>query len=144
MLSLFGSIVYRLPWLAIQLRSRPFKKQRPATLAFPLTHSLFSFFLMFLLLSTAGTNLAGSNVVVLGRSDIVGTPVCALLRRRDATVTQCHSRTKGLEAIVSLQFPTHHLLNTRCESVERGILMSFDICFFAFFFLPCNGLGSFS
>jgi len=48
----------------------------------------------------AGTKIAGSNVVVLGRSDIVGTPVCALLRRRDATVTQCHSRTQGLQDIL--------------------------------------------
>jgi methylenetetrahydrofolate dehydrogenase (NADP+)/methenyltetrahydrofolate cyclohydrolase/formyltetrahydrofolate synthetase len=50
----------------------------------------------------AGVKIAGANAVVLGRSDIVGTPVCALLRRRDATVTQCHSRTQGLEAIVSV------------------------------------------
>lgn len=50
--------------------------------------------------ASAGVKIAGSNAVVLGRSDIVGTPVCALLRRRDATVTQCHSRTQGLETIV--------------------------------------------
>jgi methylenetetrahydrofolate dehydrogenase (NADP+)/methenyltetrahydrofolate cyclohydrolase/formyltetrahydrofolate synthetase len=52
------------------------------------------------LIDSTGFDLSGSNVVVLGRSDIVGTPVCALLRKRDATVTQCHSRTKGLEEIV--------------------------------------------
>ncbi|WVQ81822.1 hypothetical protein IAT38_003949 [Cryptococcus sp. DSM 104549] len=52
------------------------------------------------LIESTGFNLAGSNVVVLGRSDIVGTPVCALLRKKDATVTQCHSRTKNIEAIV--------------------------------------------
>ena len=45
------------------------------------------------LLTTTGVNLAGSNVVVLGRSDIVGNPVAAMLRKKDATVTQCHSRT---------------------------------------------------
>ncbi|CCA73924.1 probable MIS1-C1-tetrahydrofolate synthase, mitochondrial [Serendipita indica DSM 11827] len=45
------------------------------------------------LLTTTGFNLAGSNVVVLGRSDIVGNPVAAMLRKKDATVTQCHSRT---------------------------------------------------
>lgn len=71
------------------------------------THVDFFFFLLFLLLlrrwcglSSAGVKIEGSNTVVLGRSDIVGTPVCALLRRRDATVTQCHSRTLGLEGIV--------------------------------------------
>ncbi|KAF9505989.1 hypothetical protein BS47DRAFT_1353393 [Hydnum rufescens UP504] len=47
------------------------------------------------LIESTGVPIAGSHVVVLGRSDIVGTPVAAMLRKRDATVTQCHSRTKG-------------------------------------------------
>ena len=37
------------------------------------------------------------NAVVLGRSDIVGSPVSSLLRNADATVTVCHSRTQNLE-----------------------------------------------
>ena len=37
---------------------------------------------------------------MLGRSDIVGSPVCALLRKRDATVTQCHSRTQNIQEII--------------------------------------------
>ena len=53
-----------------------------------------------LLLASTGIDIAGKNAVVLGRSDIVGSPVCALLRRKDATVTQCHSRTQNLESIV--------------------------------------------
>lgn len=53
-----------------------------------------------LLLESTGVKIAGKHAVVLGRSDIVGSPVCALLRRKDATVTQCHSRTQNLEAIV--------------------------------------------
>nr|ODN94432.1 hypothetical protein L204_04563 [Cryptococcus depauperatus CBS 7855] len=52
------------------------------------------------LIESTGFSLVGSNVVVLGRSDIVGTPVCALLRRKDATVTQCHSHTKNVEQII--------------------------------------------
>lgn len=52
------------------------------------------------LLEHAGVQIAGSNAVVLGRSDIVGNPVAALLKSRDATVTQCHSRTKNLPEIV--------------------------------------------
>ncbi|KAI8989649.1 FTHFS-domain-containing protein [Trametes punicea] len=52
------------------------------------------------LLDSAGVEIAGSRAVVLGRSDIVGSPVAAMLRHRDATVTQCHSRTKNLEDIV--------------------------------------------
>ena len=38
---------------------------------------------------------------MLGRSDIVGSPVVAMLRNLDATVTQCHSRTRDLPSIVS-------------------------------------------
>ena len=52
------------------------------------------------LLEHAGVPIAGSNAVVLGRSDIVGSPVAAMLRSRDATVTQCHSRTRNIEEIV--------------------------------------------
>jgi methylenetetrahydrofolate dehydrogenase (NADP+)/methenyltetrahydrofolate cyclohydrolase len=43
--------------------------------------------------------LAGRRAVVLGRSEIVGKPVAALLTSRDATVTICHSQTRGLPAI---------------------------------------------
>jgi methylenetetrahydrofolate dehydrogenase (NADP+)/methenyltetrahydrofolate cyclohydrolase len=47
--------------------------------------------------------IAGSHVVVLGRSDIVGKPIALMLMQRgeggDATVTVCHSRTKDLAAI---------------------------------------------
>lgn len=40
----------------------------------------------------------GKNAVVLGRSDIVGKPMAALLMQKgvDATVTVCHSRTSNL------------------------------------------------
>ncbi|ORX38277.1 putative mitochondrial C1-tetrahydrofolate synthase [Kockovaella imperatae] len=53
------------------------------------------------LIESTGFNLQGSNVVVLGRSDIVGTPTCALLRKKDATVTQCHRHTQNLQEIIS-------------------------------------------
>ena len=43
--------------------------------------------------------LAGHRAVVLGRSDIVGKPMAALLLARDATVTICHSKTRDLPAI---------------------------------------------
>ncbi|PPR08070.1 hypothetical protein CVT24_010531 [Panaeolus cyanescens] len=52
------------------------------------------------LLKETGVEISGSNAVVLGRSDIVGTPVASMLRNADATVTQCHSRTKNIENIV--------------------------------------------
>lgn len=38
----------------------------------------------------------GKNCVVLGRSNIVGKPMAALLLREDATVTICHSKTVNL------------------------------------------------
>ncbi|TFY60788.1 hypothetical protein EVG20_g7293 [Dentipellis fragilis] len=52
------------------------------------------------LLESTGVPIRGAQAVVLGRSDIVGNPVAAMLRNNDATVTQCHSRTKNLEEIV--------------------------------------------
>ncbi|KAF8921295.1 formate--tetrahydrofolate ligase-domain-containing protein [Mucidula mucida] len=52
------------------------------------------------LLESTGVSISGANAVVLGRSDIVGSPVASMLRNKDATVTQCHSRTKNIESIV--------------------------------------------
>ena len=52
---------------------------------------------VIVLLEESGVQLKGKNAVVLGRSDIVGSPVSALLRNADATVTVCHSRTRNLE-----------------------------------------------
>lgn len=52
---------------------------------------------VMVLLKEAGIEVAGKSAVVLGRSNIVGSPVGSLLRHADATVTICHSKTKGLE-----------------------------------------------
>jgi 5,10-methylene-tetrahydrofolate dehydrogenase/Methenyl tetrahydrofolate cyclohydrolase len=43
--------------------------------------------------------LDGKRAVVIGRSDIVGKPVAALLLQRNATVTICHSHTRDLTAV---------------------------------------------
>ena len=48
-----------------------------------------------LLHDTLGS-LAGSNVVIIGRSNLVGRPVAQLLLRADCTVTITHSRTRDL------------------------------------------------
>lgn len=48
------------------------------------------------LLRSTGVDLAGKQAVVIGRSNIVGKPVAALLQRANATVTMCHSRTQNL------------------------------------------------
>jgi methylenetetrahydrofolate dehydrogenase (NADP+)/methenyltetrahydrofolate cyclohydrolase len=42
--------------------------------------------------------LAGKEVVVVGRSQLVGKPVALLALARNATVTLCHSRTQDLAA----------------------------------------------
>jgi len=48
------------------------------------------------LLQRSGTVVKGKEVVVVGRSNIVGMPVAHLLTSMDATVTVCHSRTADL------------------------------------------------
>ncbi|CCD22919.1 trifunctional formate-tetrahydrofolate ligase/methenyltetrahydrofolate cyclohydrolase/methylenetetrahydrofolate dehydrogenase MIS1 NDAI_0A07650 [Naumovozyma dairenensis CBS 421] len=53
------------------------------------------------LLEDAKIDLKGKHAVVLGRSDIVGTPVSSLLKNANATVTICHSHTKDLPSILS-------------------------------------------
>ena len=45
--------------------------------------------------------LKGSNVVVVGRSLVVGKPLSMLLLDKDATVTICHSKTKDIKSITS-------------------------------------------
>jgi len=47
-----------------------------------------------------GVALEGANVVVVGRSVLVGKPVALLLLERNATVTMCHSRTRDLAEVI--------------------------------------------
>ena len=53
------------------------------------------------LLTVTGIPTAGRHAVVIGRSDIVGKPMAALLLQKgaDATVTICHSRTADIAAL---------------------------------------------
>jgi methylenetetrahydrofolate dehydrogenase (NADP+)/methenyltetrahydrofolate cyclohydrolase len=51
------------------------------------------------LIDSTGESLDGKHAVVIGRSDIVGKPMAALLLQRNATVTICHSRTRDLAAV---------------------------------------------
>ncbi len=51
------------------------------------------------LLAAYDIPVGGRRAVVLGRSDIVGKPMAALLTARDATVTLCHSKTRNLPAV---------------------------------------------
>jgi methylenetetrahydrofolate dehydrogenase (NADP+) / methenyltetrahydrofolate cyclohydrolase len=51
------------------------------------------------MLQRSGIELAGKEVVVIGRSNLVGKPLAQLLLRENATVTVCHSRTKNLAEV---------------------------------------------
>ncbi|MCK6536542.1 MAG: bifunctional methylenetetrahydrofolate dehydrogenase/methenyltetrahydrofolate cyclohydrolase FolD [Polyangiaceae bacterium] len=51
------------------------------------------------LLAEAGVALAGARAVVIGRSNIVGKPMAALLLAEHATVTVAHSRTRDLPGV---------------------------------------------
>ena len=54
------------------------------------------------LLSRSGVQTSGAEVVVIGRSNIVGKPIANLMLQKrkagDATITLCHTRTKDLAA----------------------------------------------
>jgi len=52
---------------------------------------------VMVLLQETGVDLKGKYAVVVGRSDIVGSPVSYLLKNADATVTVCHSKTTDLQ-----------------------------------------------
>lgn len=51
------------------------------------------------LLKRSGIKIDGKNCVIVGRSNIVGKPMAALLLRENATVTVVHSHTKNLKEI---------------------------------------------
>ncbi|KAG8707883.1 tetrahydrofolate synthase [Ceratobasidium sp. 394] len=84
------------------------------------------------LIEKTGVPISGAHAVVLGRSDIVGNPVAAMLRKLDATVTQCHSRTKNLEShlktadiivagIGKAEFVRGEMLKPGCVVIDVGI-----------------------
>lgn len=53
------------------------------------------------ILKRSGIEIGGSHAVVVGRSNIVGKPMAALLLQENATVTICHSRTRNLADITT-------------------------------------------
>ncbi len=58
---------------------------------------------ILLMLERYKIETAGKNCVVIGRSNIVGTPISILMSRKgwDSTVTLAHSRTKDLKMVVA-------------------------------------------
>ena len=54
---------------------------------------------MLVLLDEIGYDLEGKEVVIVGRSNIVGKPVALLCLQKNATVTIAHSKTKNLKEV---------------------------------------------
>jgi len=57
---------------------------------------------VMVMLKETGVDLAGKEVVVVGRSNIVGKPVAFMCLQQHATVTLCHSRTRDLAEKVGM------------------------------------------
>ena len=89
---------------------------------------------IILLIEYLKLNLSGKKVAVLGRSDIVGTPISILLSRKakygNATVTLLHSRSKDIEkelqsadVIVAAIGIPHYV---KADMVKEGVII-FDV-----------------
>jgi len=75
----------------------------------------------------AGRSLAGKNALVIGRSAAVGRPAAHLLSCLDATVTLCHSKTRGLpkllrsaDIVVAAEGRAHAV---RAKDLKRGCIV---------------------
>lgn len=74
-----------------------------------------------------GIELEGKNVVVIGRSNVVGKPVAVLLLQKNATVTVCHSRTQNLPEILKSADVIVAAVGKPCfvqpEMVKEGVVI---------------------
>ena len=72
-------------------------------------------------------DLQGKNVVVIGRSNVVGKPVAALLLQKNATVTVAHSRTANLPALLQQADIIVAAVGKPCfvkpEMVKQGVVI---------------------
>ena len=84
------------------------------------------------LIESAEIDLEGKNVVILGRSNIVGLPVAKMCLDRNATVTICHSKTENLIEIIHSadilivaigkpRFVTHNMVRPGAVVIDVGI-----------------------
>ncbi|MFZ5814524.1 MAG: bifunctional methylenetetrahydrofolate dehydrogenase/methenyltetrahydrofolate cyclohydrolase FolD [Bacillota bacterium] len=87
---------------------------------------------VMVMLEKAGVDPAGKHAVIVGRSNIVGKPMAALLLKRHATVTICHSKTPDLKetcrradilvaAIGKLQMITGEYVKPGAVVIDVGI-----------------------
>ena len=92
---------------------------------------------IFTLLSNYNISLDGKNVVVVGRSSLVGKPTALASINRNATVTICHSHTKDLASItksadiliVAIGQPNlikEEYIKENCVTVDVGITVGED------------------
>lgn len=79
------------------------------------------------LLKAYKINLVGKNVVVIGRSNIVGKPTAALLSNENATVTLAHSKTKNLKDITKnadiIISATGHAGLIKANMIKKGAVV---------------------
>lgn len=54
------------------------------------------------LLQHYGVSIEGKHAIVVGRSPILGKPIAMMLLNANATVTICHSKTRGLSELIGL------------------------------------------
>ena len=84
------------------------------------------------LLSRYNISVSGKNVVIVGRSDLVGKPMVMMMLNKDATVTVCHSKTKNLSeftrkadilvvAVGKPNFITSDMVNKDTIVIDVGI-----------------------
>ena len=84
------------------------------------------------LIKSCVDDLVGKNVVVIGRSNIVGRPLAALLLKEDCSVMICHSKTRDLASITSRadivvsaigkpKFLTKEYFNSNAVVIDVGI-----------------------
>ena len=86
---------------------------------------------ILLLLDEYNIELDGKQIVIVGRSNIVGKPLSIMMLNRNATVTVCHSHTKNLEQItktadilvsaVGENIIEEKMLKSDCVVVDVGI-----------------------
>ena len=79
------------------------------------------------MLKEYGIEIAGKHCVIVGRSNIVGKPMAALMLKENATVTVCHSKTNNLAEITRqadiLIVATGRRNTVTADMVKEGVVI---------------------
>lgn len=84
------------------------------------------------LLKSYNISVAGKNIAIIGRSNLVGKPLSVMLTNENATVTLCHSKTQNISAITKTadivicalgkpKFLTADMVKDGCVVIDVGI-----------------------